>query len=231
MRRLLYGGPAAASLAITVALTATTFGAESAATPNAETAGRAAGDSLTPRTSPPVPVQAKPTRRRHALPAACLTGYTVVQHRRYARRVFERVHVTRHARRRLAAMRDCQTHGSRARRAVERAERTLKHRRSLYLCTQSRVVNCIRDAARVYGGSFQHNLACAMSESRLNPYARNAGGSGAAGTFQFLPSTYVATLARMHVGTKSIYSAKWNSRAAAWKFVHDGYGEWTGAGC
>jgi hypothetical protein len=40
-----------------------------------------------------------------------------------------------------------------------------------------------------------------------------------------------ATLARMHVGNKSIYSAKWNSRAAAWKFVHDGYGEWTGAGC
>jgi hypothetical protein len=167
----------------------------------------------------------------HTPPAGCPTGYTVAQHRRYARRVFQRAHVTRHARRRLATMRDCQKHGTRARRAVARTERTLKHRRSLYLCTQSRVVNCIRDATRRYGGSFQHNVACATSESRLNPYASNAGGSGAAGTFQFLPSTYAATLARMHVGTKSIYSAKWNSRAAAWKFVHDGYGEWTGAGC
>jgi hypothetical protein len=226
MRRPLYGSPTAASLAITVALTATAFAADSPASPSPGTAGRAADGSPTPPTSPPA-------RTKSAYPpaAGCTRSYTVAQHRRYARRVFHRIHITGRARRRLATMRDCQRHGGRARRAVERTERRLEHRRSLYLCTQTRVVNCIRDATRIYGGSFQHSLACATSESGLNPYARNASGSGAAGTFQFLPATFAATLARMHVGNKSIYSAKWNSRAAAWKFVHDGYGEWTGAGC
>jgi soluble lytic murein transglycosylase-like protein len=99
------------------------------------------------------------------------------------------------------------------------------------LCTQTRVIGCIRDATRIHGGSFRHALACARSESRLNPYARNWGGSGATGIFQFMPATFAATLRRMRVRPKSIYSAKWNSRAAAWKFVHDGYGEWTGADC
>jgi soluble lytic murein transglycosylase-like protein len=201
MRRLLYGSPAAASIAITVALSATAFAADS------------------------------PASAVHALPASCTTTFTVAQHHRYARRVFQRVHVKQRARRRLARMRHCQKHGMHARRIAERTERRLKKHRSRYLCTQTRAVGCIRAATRIYGGSFRHNMACARSESGLNPRARNAGGSGAAGLFQFLPSTYAATLARMRVGRKSIDSAKWNSRAAAWKFVHDGYGEWGGAGC
>jgi len=92
-------------------------------------------------------------------------------------------------------------------------------------------LRCIRDATRIYGGSFAHNVACARSESGLSPYARNAGGSGATGLYQFMPSTWSRTLARMGVGTRSIYSAKWQARAAAWKFRHDGFGEWSGAGC
>jgi hypothetical protein len=62
-------------------------------------------------------------------------------------------------------------------------------------------------------------------------YAYNAGGSGATGLYQFMPSTWTATLARMGVPHKSIYSAKWQARAAAWKFRRDGFREWTGTGC
>jgi hypothetical protein len=215
MRRLLYGSPTAASIAITVALSATALAADSPANPSPA----------------PAPGAAAPANPAHALPASCTAAFTAAQHRRYARRVFQRVRVKQSARRRLARMRHCQKHGRHARRIAERTERRLKKHRSRYLCTQTRVVNCIRAATRIYGGSFRHSLACARSESGLNPHARNAGGSGAAGLFQFLPSTYAATLTRMRVGRKSIDSAKWNSRAAAWKFVHDGYGEWGGAGC
>ena len=123
-------------------------------------------------------------------------------------------------------------HGRRGTRAARRTERKLRRWRSRYHCTQSKVVNCIRDATRIYGGSFAQNLACARSESGLNPYAHNSGGSGATGLYQFMPTTWSSTLARMRVRkAKSIYSAKWQARAAAWKFSHDGFGEWTGAGC
>lgn len=129
-------------------------------------------------------------------------------------------------------MRRCQQQGRRGTRAARRTEHKLKRWRSLYHCTQSTVVNCIRDATRIHGGSFAHNLACAKSESGLNPYAHNGGGSGATGLYQFMPTTWARTLARMRVSiARSIYSAKWQARAAAWKFRHDGFGEWTGAGC
>ena len=129
-------------------------------------------------------------------------------------------------------MRRCQTHGRRGMLHARRTERKLRRWRSLYHCSQSKVVNCIRYATRIHGGDFAHNLACAKSESGLNPYVRNSGGSGAAGLYQFMPTTWSSTLARMNVRTpKSIYSAKWQARAAAWKFRHDGFGEWTGAGC
>lgn len=172
----------------------------------------------------------QPTAPR-AAPTGCSTTFTVAAHRRYASRVFERGSISRVARRRLTTMRRCQAHGRPATRATRRTERRLQHWRSLYHCTQSKVVNCIRDATRRYGGSFAHNVACARSESGLSPYARNGGGSGATGLFQFMPSTWSRTLARMGVRMKSIYSAKWQARAAAWKFRHDGFGEWSGAGC
>ncbi|WP_028063298.1 transglycosylase SLT domain-containing protein [Solirubrobacter soli] len=164
-----------------------------------------------------------------AAPADCAHTFTVAAHRDYAKRVFQRATISRDAKHRLAKMRHCQVQGGKALRATHRTERRLKRWRALYHCTQSKVVNCIRDATRVYGGSFAHNVACARSESGLSVYARN--GSGATGLFQFMPSTFSSTLARMGVGAKSIYSAKWQARAAAWKFSHDGFGEWSGAGC
>jgi soluble lytic murein transglycosylase-like protein len=177
----------------------------------------------------PVALPATASAAESPLPAGCTKAYSVAQHRGYARRVFQRPHIAHTAFRRLLSMRRCQGNGPRARRAALRNERKLRRWRSLYHCTQAKVVNCIRDATRRYGGSFSHAVACARSESGLNPYARS--GAGPAGTFQFMPSTFAVTLHRMGVGPKSIYSARWNSRAAAWKFVHDGYGEWGGAGC
>ena len=165
------------------------------------------------------------------LPSGCTRAYTAADHRRYAKRVFKRSRISRDATRRLATLRHCQRRGERASRAARRAERRLARWRSLYHCTQSRVVNCIRVATRRYGGDFAHNLACARSESGLNPYAHNGGGSGATGLYQFMPSTWASTLARMGVRHKSIYSAKWQARAAVWKFRKDGFGEWTGPGC
>jgi len=175
-------------------------------------------------TAEPAPTAAK-------LAAGCTQGYTAKQHRRYAKRLFQRDHISRKASRHLATLRRCQAHGRHAVRSAKRAERRLAHWRALYHCTQGKVVNCIRAATRRYGGDFSHNVACARSESGLNPYAHNAGGSGATGLYQFLPSTWAGTLARMGVSHKSIYSAEWQARAAAWKFRNDGYGEWSGAGC
>jgi Transglycosylase SLT domain len=166
-----------------------------------------------------------------ALPTDCTRAYTVSAHHRYATRVFHRAGISHTAKHRLARMRHCQKQGTKGTAAARHTEHRLKRWRTLYQCTQGKPVNCIRAATRVYGGDFAHNVACARSESGLSPYARNGGGSGATGLFQFMPSTWSSTLARMGVGAKSIYSAKWQARAAAWKFGHDGFGEWSGAGC
>ena len=207
MRRRPLGSLAAAVLTTSLALAATAFAADQP-----------------PAQAPPL---AKP-----APPSGCLQRFSVFEHRRYAKRVFQRQSLSRKATRRLSRMRRCQHHGRRATRSARRLERKLVRWRSLYHCTQSKVVNCIRDATRIHGGSFAHHLACARSESGLNPMARNGGGSGATGLYQFMPSTWSATLARMGVRrTRSIYSAKWQARAAVWKFRHDGFGEWSGAGC
>jgi hypothetical protein len=95
-------------------------------------------------------------------------------------------------------------HGRRGTRAARRTERRLRRWRSLYHCTQSEVVNCIRDATRIYGGSFAQNLACAKSESGLDPYAHNSGGSGATGLYQFMPATWSRTLARMRASAGEV---------------------------
>ncbi|HEY6891177.1 MAG TPA: transglycosylase SLT domain-containing protein [Solirubrobacter sp.] len=201
-RRL--GSLAAACTTITLALTASALAADTPAT------------------------TAAPAR---ALPAGCTQGFTVSAHHRYAIRVFHRAAISRTAKHRLARMRHCQKQGHKGTVATRHTERRLQHWRALYHCTQGKVVNCIRAATRTYGGSFVHNVACARSESGLSPYARNGGGSGATGLYQFMPSTWSRTLARMGVGAKSIYSAKWQARVAAWKFSHDVFGEWSGAGC
>jgi hypothetical protein len=171
------------------------------------------------------------TAPARALPAGCAQAFTVSAHHRYATRVFHRAGISHPAKHRLTRMRHCQKQGHKGTVAARHTERQLMRWRTLYHCTQGKPVNCIRAATRLYGGNFAHNVACARSESGLSPYAHNGGGSGATGLFQFMPSTWYSTLARMGVGPKPIYSAKWQARAAVWKFSHDGYGEWSGAGC
>jgi hypothetical protein len=70
---------------------------------------------------------------------------------------------------------------------------------------------CIHRAAlkyRVPEGLLRRKAWC---ESRLNPRAYNAG-SGAAGLFQFLSSTWWTT----PYGRRSVWAAKWNALAAGW---------------
>src|SRR5262245_1664723 len=110
---------------------------------------------------------ALPATASAAAPAGCAKVYSVAQHRGYARSVFQRPHISHTAFKRLLIMVRCQGNGYRARRAALRNERKLRRHRALYHCTQAKVVNCIRDAVRVYGGSFGHAVACARSESGL----------------------------------------------------------------
>ena len=77
------------------------------------------------------------------LAANCTHGYTVSDHRRYAKRVFQRVRISQRATHRLTKLRRCQTHGLKATRAARRTEHRLKRWRTLYHCTQAKVVNCI----------------------------------------------------------------------------------------
>jgi soluble lytic murein transglycosylase-like protein len=175
--------------------------------------------------------QAATAATAQAMPTDCARAFTVSAQHRYATRVFHRAGISHTAKPRLARMRHCQKQGRKGTVAARHTELRLKRWRTLYHCTQGKPVNCIRAATRVYGGDFAHNVACARSESGLSPYARNGGGSGATGLYQFMPSTWSRTLARMGVGARSIYSAKWQARAAVWKFGHDGFGEWSGAGC
>lgn len=92
----------------------------------------------------------------------------------------------------------------------------------------SSVLHCIEYASLIHGFPASTLEAIARCESTLNPYAHNS--SGASGLFQFIPSTWSATVARMiSAGEEiknNIYSAKWSSLAAAWKMSQDGTGEW-----
>src|SRR3954451_14410586 len=90
-------------------------------------------------TSVPLPPAAPAADK--PLSAGCAKAYSVAQHRGYARRVFQRPHITHTAFKRLLTMRRCQGNGYRARRAALRNERKLRRFRMLYHCTQSKVVN------------------------------------------------------------------------------------------
>lgn len=93
----------------------------------------------------------------------------------------------------------------------------------------SAVVSCIEYASLIHNYSQAILYQIASCESHLNPYAGNP--SGASGLFQFMPSTWSATVSRMvSAGVKiknKIWSAKWNAQAAAWKMSQDGTGEWS----
>ena len=88
-------------------------------------------------------------------------------------------------------------------------------------CSQTRVVSCIHRAAlrwRVSRPMLDRKARC---ESGLNPYAVNPS-SGTQGVFQFMPGTWAST----PYGRHSVFSAKWNSLAAAWMHRVGRGGEW-----
>lgn len=90
-------------------------------------------------------------------------------------------------------------------------------------CDQSHPVSCIHRAALHYGIDFGTMKYIARRESRFDPWAKNPS-STASGLFQFLTSTYAVTpMARRG---HSIFSAKWNSLAAAWYMRRFGYSAW-----
>jgi hypothetical protein len=78
---------------------------------------------------------------------------------------------------------------------------------------------------QTFGPHANQALRIARCESGLNPYARNRY-SGAAGVFQFLPSTWRSTPYARY----SIYDAWANVQAARWLFVKSGY-SWRAWSC
>nr|BBH93446.1 hypothetical protein KTA_16450 [Thermogemmatispora argillosa] len=77
---------------------------------------------------------------------------------------------------------------------------------------------------QVFGSYGAQALSVAQCESGLNPYATNSS-SGAAGLFQFLPSTWATTSQAAY----SPYNAAANIRAAYEVFARDGFSwrEWS----
>ena len=82
------------------------------------------------------------------------------------------------------------------------------------------VLDCIKGGAIEYGQSYSWLVRVARCESGLNRLAGNP--SGASGLFQFMPGTWRTT----PFGGQSIWSAKWQSLAAAWMFRQGRSGEW-----
>lgn len=88
-------------------------------------------------------------------------------------------------------------------------------------CSQARPVPCIRRAALHWDVPTVLLVRKARCESRLNPFAWNP--SGAAGLFQFLPSTFATT----PYARRSMWRAKWSALAAGYMH-HVGRGsEWS----
>jgi uncharacterized protein YraI len=87
--------------------------------------------------------------------------------------------------------------------------------------TGNDVVSIIYAAAAMYGQNGDAMLAVASCESVLDPNATNSS-SGAAGLFQFLPSTWVTT----PYGGYNIYDPVANAQAAAWMWSVGRRGEW-----
>jgi hypothetical protein len=80
----------------------------------------------------------------------------------------------------------------------------------------------IKRAAAHYGQSPAQALAISYRESRWHPHATNSS-SGAAGLFQFMPTTWQHTPYRKH----SPYHPRWASLAAMWLWSKGGYHHWT----
>lgn len=110
----------------------------------------------------------------------------------------------------------CNTVACKHRVVREAVDYRLRHR-----CNHS-VVACIDRAAHLHRVSAAQLRGRAWCESRMHPWAIN-GATGAAGLFQFLPSTYATT---PYARRGSVFSAKWNALAAAWMERVGRGGEW-----
>jgi len=88
----------------------------------------------------------------------------------------------------------------------------------------SEIEAIIRDAAAAQGADAEQLLRVAYCESRYNPGAYNA--SGAAGLFQFLPSTWAANSVRAGFGGASVFDPVASANVAAWMFVRGQAGQW-----
>jgi hypothetical protein len=98
-----------------------------------------------------------------------------------------------------------------------------RERRALHLCGTPPTRHpqaCILRAALHRGQSYAALRALAYCESRNQRFARNP--SGAAGPFQFMPSTWATTPYRSH----SLYEWKWAALATAWMWSRGRRAEW-----
>ena len=80
----------------------------------------------------------------------------------------------------------------------------------------------IKRAAAHFGQSTSLAMSIAHRESRFDPKATNSS-SGAAGIYQFMPTTWAHTPYRKH----SPYNPRWAALGAMWMWAHGGYGHWS----
>ncbi|HEV8207518.1 MAG TPA: G5 domain-containing protein [Acidimicrobiia bacterium] len=88
----------------------------------------------------------------------------------------------------------------------------------------SEIEAIIRDAAAAQGADPEQLLRVAYCESRFNPGAYNA--SGAAGLFQFMPSTWAANSARAGYAGASVFDPVASANVAAWMFARGQAFQW-----
>lgn len=160
-------------------------------------------------------------------------GFTVQQYKRYASKAYRREIISRRARRKLRTMVLHQRAPRGKKRVIALRAKYLRLHRSL-LCSNYNPLPCIYMAANRFHVAASWLISCARSEGGLgsSDYRKfNYGGSGAAGNFQFMYSTFVAAIRRMGEWPKPWLSSRWQAMAAAFKFAHGESGEWTGAGC
>lgn len=103
--------------------------------------------------------------------------------------------------------------------------RSCNERVAMDRCSQKRPRWCVERAIltyRFHGWQSSWMRRIPACESGWNPYAVNGGGSGSSGLYQFMPSTWAGLPYRRY----SVFSAKWNSLAAAYMVRHGRTGEW-----
>ena len=88
------------------------------------------------------------------------------------------------------------------------------------------IESIIRTAAAAWGADPNQLLRVAWCESRYNPNVVNAR-SGAAGLFQFMPTTWAANSVRAGYAGASVFDPVANANVAAYMFAHGQAGQWS----